>query len=60
MGVLSYLDLYQLSSSACSLVPLTSDYGDEPCPKSLLPVANKPLLEYVLVWLEQSGIKGKL
>ncbi|KDR75446.1 hypothetical protein GALMADRAFT_227095 [Galerina marginata CBS 339.88] len=42
------------------LVPLTSDYGDEPCPKSLLPVANKPLLEYVLVWLERSGIKDVL
>jgi len=40
------------------LVPLTSDYGDEPCPKSLLPVGNKPLLEYILTWLEQSGIKG--
>ncbi|KAF8894888.1 UDP-3-O-glucosamine N-acyltransferase [Gymnopilus junonius] len=42
------------------LVPLTSDYGDDPCPKALLPVANKPLLEYVLVWLEQSGIKDVL
>ncbi|CAA7259299.1 unnamed protein product [Cyclocybe aegerita] len=42
------------------LVPLTSDYGDEPCPKSLLPIANKPLLEYVFGWLEQSGIKDVL
>ncbi|PPQ74037.1 hypothetical protein CVT26_006940 [Gymnopilus dilepis] len=42
------------------LLPLTSDYGDEPCPKALLPVANKPLLEYVLVWIEQSGIKDVL
>ncbi|KAH9485327.1 putative translation initiation factor eIF-2B subunit gamma [Psilocybe cubensis] len=42
------------------LVPLTSDYGDEPCPKSLLPIANKPLLEYTLLWLEQSGIKDVL
>ncbi|KAF8161016.1 UDP-3-O-glucosamine N-acyltransferase [Crassisporium funariophilum] len=42
------------------LIPLTSDYGEEPCPKSLLPVANKPLLEYILVWLEQSGIKDVL
>ncbi|KAF9047268.1 UDP-3-O-glucosamine N-acyltransferase [Panaeolus papilionaceus] len=42
------------------LVPLTSDYGDEPCPKSLLPVANRPLLEYVFSWLEQSGIKDVL
>jgi hypothetical protein len=42
------------------LSPLTSDYGDEPCPKSLLPIANKPLLDYALVWLEQSGVKGTL
>ncbi|KAF9529337.1 UDP-3-O-glucosamine N-acyltransferase [Crepidotus variabilis] len=39
-----------------ALVPLTSDYGDEPCPKALLPVANKPLIEYVLAWIERSGI----
>jgi len=42
------------------LAPLTSNHGDEPCPKSLLPVANKPLLEYTLTWLEQSGIKDVL
>ncbi|KAF8967811.1 UDP-3-O-glucosamine N-acyltransferase [Flammula alnicola] len=42
------------------LVPLTNDYGDEPCPKALLPVANKPLLDYVLDWLEQSGIQDVL
>ncbi|RXW17096.1 hypothetical protein EST38_g8768 [Candolleomyces aberdarensis] len=42
------------------LLPLTSDNGDEPSPKPLLPVANKPLLEYVLSWLEQSGIKDVL
>jgi translation initiation factor eIF-2B subunit gamma len=42
------------------LLPLTSDYGDEPCPKSLLPIANKPLLDYTLVWLEQSGVKDVL
>jgi translation initiation factor eIF-2B subunit gamma len=44
----------------CRLLPLTSDYGDEPCPKSLLPIANKPLLDYTLLWLELSGIKGML
>ncbi|KJA29073.1 hypothetical protein HYPSUDRAFT_128095 [Hypholoma sublateritium FD-334 SS-4] len=42
------------------LVPLTSDYGDEPCPKALLPVANKPLIEYTLEWLEKSGIQDVL
>lgn len=41
-----------------SLNPLTSDHGEDPCPKALLPVANKPLLEYTLEWLEQSGIRG--
>ncbi|EIN11299.1 UDP-3-O-glucosamine N-acyltransferase [Punctularia strigosozonata HHB-11173 SS5] len=40
--------------------PLTSDHGDEPCPKALLPIANKPMLEYPLAWLEQSGIKDVL
>ena len=47
-------------TSGIRLLPLTSDYGDEPCPKSLLPIANKPLLDYTLVWLEQSGVKGTL
>jgi len=40
------------------LQPLTGDYGDEPSPKALLPVANKPLIEYTFLWIEQSGIKG--
>ncbi|KAH6914146.1 nucleotide-diphospho-sugar transferase [Coprinopsis sp. MPI-PUGE-AT-0042] len=42
------------------LLPLTSDHGDEPFPKALLPVANKPLLEYVLSWIEKSGINDVL
>ncbi|GLB37163.1 putative nucleotidyl transferase [Lyophyllum shimeji] len=42
------------------LLPLTSDYGDEPCPKALLPVANKPMIDYTLTWLEQAGIKDVL
>ena len=41
------------------LLPLTTNHGDEPCPKALLPIANKPMLEYPLAWLEQSGITGK-
>ncbi|KAJ7072401.1 UDP-3-O-glucosamine N-acyltransferase [Mycena amicta] len=42
------------------LAPLTSDYGDEPCLKSLLPLANVPIVDYSLSWLEQSGIKDVL
>ncbi|KAJ7901729.1 UDP-3-O-glucosamine N-acyltransferase [Mycena olivaceomarginata] len=42
------------------LSPLTSDHGDEPCLKALLPVANTALLDYPLAWLEQSGIKDVL
>ncbi|CCM00394.1 uncharacterized protein FIBRA_02424 [Fibroporia radiculosa] len=40
------------------LLPLTGNYGDEPSPKALLPIANKPMLEYPLIWIEQSGIRG--
>ncbi|KAH9892742.1 UDP-3-O-glucosamine N-acyltransferase [Cubamyces lactineus] len=42
------------------LLPLTTNHGDEPCPKALLPIANKPMLEYPLAWLEQSGITDVL
>ncbi|KXN90911.1 putative translation initiation factor eIF-2B subunit gamma [Leucoagaricus sp. SymC.cos] len=42
------------------LQPLTGDYGDEPSPKALLPVANRPMIEYLLLWIEQSGIKDVL
>lgn len=47
-----------LSLISFRLQPLTGDYGDEPSPKALLPVANKPLIEYTFSWIEQSGIKG--
>ncbi|TDL21719.1 UDP-3-O-glucosamine N-acyltransferase [Rickenella mellea] len=42
------------------LIPLTSDYGDEPCPKALLPVGNRPMISYTLAWLEESGVKDVL
>ncbi|PFH46388.1 hypothetical protein AMATHDRAFT_77696 [Amanita thiersii Skay4041] len=42
------------------LLPLTTNYGDEACPKALLSVANRPILDYVLSWLEQSKIKDIL
>lgn len=41
-----------------SLSPLTNDHGDDPVPKALLPIANKPMLSYVLTWIEDSGLKG--
>ncbi|KAK7440202.1 Translation initiation factor eIF-2B subunit gamma [Stygiomarasmius scandens] len=42
------------------LVPLTSNHGAEPCPKALVPVGNKPIIDYVLSWIDQSGIKNVL
>lgn len=42
------------------LTPLTSDHGDTPCPKALLPVGNRALLDYVLAWIEAGGVKGAL
>ncbi|PBK87863.1 hypothetical protein ARMGADRAFT_1085199 [Armillaria gallica] len=39
------------------LMPLMSDYSNEPCPKALLPVVNKPMVDYVFAWLELSSIK---
>ncbi|EIW82942.1 UDP-3-O-glucosamine N-acyltransferase [Coniophora puteana RWD-64-598 SS2] len=42
------------------LLPLTGDHGDEPCPKALLSVADKPMLDFPLSWLEQSGIEDVL
>ncbi|KAJ8507914.1 hypothetical protein ONZ45_g9758 [Pleurotus djamor] len=42
------------------LQPLTSNNGDEACPKALLPIANKPVIDYTLSWLENTGIKDVL
>src|SRR5882762_6343057 len=41
------------------LVPLTSDHGEEPCPKALLPIGNSPMLGYSLSWIEHSGVKSE-
>lgn len=49
-----------ISSFICRLLPLTGEHGDEPCPKALLPISNKAMLDYPLSWVEQSGIKGGL
>ncbi|KAF9236076.1 nucleotide-diphospho-sugar transferase [Melanogaster broomeanus] len=42
------------------LFPLTGDVGDEPCPKALLTISNKPMVDYVLSWVEESGITDVL
>ncbi|KAM5531642.1 hypothetical protein V8D89_014694 [Ganoderma adspersum] len=42
------------------LIPLTSNHGDEPSPKALLSIANKPMIEYSLSWIEKSGISDVL
>ncbi|KAG6333563.1 hypothetical protein ID866_5525 [Astraeus odoratus] len=42
------------------LTPLTGDLGSEPVPKALLPIANKPMIDYVLSWVEQSGIQARI
>ncbi|KAI5117223.1 hypothetical protein M0805_008693 [Coniferiporia weirii] len=42
------------------LQPLTSNYGDQPCPKALLPIGNKSMISYVLNWVEEAGIKDVL
>ncbi|CAK5281460.1 unnamed protein product [Mycena citricolor] len=42
------------------LTPLTSDHGDEACPKALLPLANIPIVDYTLSWLDQAGVKDVL
>ncbi|TBU31643.1 UDP-3-O-glucosamine N-acyltransferase [Dichomitus squalens] len=49
-----------LSGFGNELIPLTSNHGEEPSPKALLPIANKPMIEYPLSWLEQSGVADVL
>ncbi|PBK98913.1 hypothetical protein ARMGADRAFT_483441 [Armillaria gallica] len=39
-----------LTGFGAELIPLTSDYGDKPCPKALLPVANEPMI--TIFWLD--------
>lgn len=50
--------LRDVTQFLCSLSPLTNDYGEEPSPKALLPVANTPMISYTLQWIEDSGLKG--
>ncbi|KAH8101035.1 UDP-3-O-glucosamine N-acyltransferase [Phellopilus nigrolimitatus] len=40
------------------LQPLTSNYSDQPCPKALLPIGNKPMISYVLKWVEEMGLEA--
>ncbi|KZV82345.1 hypothetical protein EXIGLDRAFT_729844 [Exidia glandulosa HHB12029] len=42
------------------LRPLTSNTVDEPSPKALLPIANKPLISFPLTWLEEAGVTDVL
>ncbi|OCH88888.1 UDP-3-O-glucosamine N-acyltransferase [Obba rivulosa] len=49
-----------LSGFGNELLPLTGNHGDDPCPKPLLLIANKPMIEYVLSWIEQSGVRDVL
>ncbi|KAK1224475.1 Translation initiation factor eIF-2B subunit gamma [Marasmius sp. AFHP31] len=49
-----------LSGFGNELIPLTSNYGAEPCPKALISVGNKPIIDYVFSWLDSSGIKDVL
>ncbi|KIP04845.1 hypothetical protein PHLGIDRAFT_19868 [Phlebiopsis gigantea 11061_1 CR5-6] len=49
-----------LAGFGTNLIPLTSNHGDEPCPKALLPIANRPMLDYPLSWLEGSRIRDVL
>ncbi|KAI6008581.1 UDP-3-O-glucosamine N-acyltransferase [Pisolithus marmoratus] len=42
------------------LVPLSGDLGNQPCAKALLPISNKPMVDYVLSWIEKSGIRDVL
>lgn len=49
-----------LSGFGSQLGPLIEPHGDEPTPKALLPVKNKPLLSYGLSWLEEADVKDAL
>lgn len=49
-----------LSGMGSQLGPLIASHGDDPTPKALLPVHNKPLVSYGLSWLEEANIKEAL
>ncbi|KLO16055.1 hypothetical protein SCHPADRAFT_920029 [Schizopora paradoxa] len=42
------------------LFPIVGEYRGGPCPKALLPIANRPMLSYVLNWIEDSSIRDVL
>ncbi|TFL06206.1 UDP-3-O-glucosamine N-acyltransferase [Pterulicium gracile] len=49
-----------LAGYGSGLHPLTSDLGDSACPKALLSIANKPMIDYTLDWIEQGGVQDVL
>ncbi|KAG8812355.1 hypothetical protein FRC17_002063 [Serendipita sp. 399] len=49
-----------LSGLGTRLGPLIESHGDDPTPKALLPINNKPMVSYCLSWLEEADIKEAL
>ncbi|KAF8495847.1 nucleotide-diphospho-sugar transferase [Gautieria morchelliformis] len=43
-----------------ALAPLTNDHADNSSPKSLLPIANKPMISFPLNWLDEAGVTNVL
>ncbi|KAB5591291.1 UDP-3-O-[3-hydroxymyristoyl] glucosamine N-acyltransferase [Ceratobasidium theobromae] len=46
--------------SKFSLQPLTNDVGGNTASKALLPVGNRPMISYILHWVEDCGISDVL
>ncbi|KAG8822152.1 hypothetical protein FRC19_006641 [Serendipita sp. 401] len=49
-----------LSGLGTRLGPLIESHGDDPTPKALLPINNKPMVSYCLSWLEEADIREAL
>lgn len=45
-----------VSNALYRLEPLTSSQGDQVSLKALLPILNKPMVSYVLNWLEEANV----